>query len=296
MTSSFLPLGSGARGGAGCRPRPRGGGGGGTKEAGKDSWLAVCASSKCCDMASAISPPATETSSQGRGVGVGVGGVGDSIIPEGGLAAGCKAGNVHQTASRGSPGPAQKWGREPSKQQPQTPKGRPIPVPPKEGSSPRLKKNERAKSGVSLQPGPKAGSSDNGNSKKPPPSSSGSLSTPQASASLATFRVYEQDLLCSPDEVKVFSDEGEDGIGGVGGVDLEGAAGSSRIIEELEAELLEEKAALIRETELGIKQELISSRLEPGGSNYLTRKMNCRRMRSCAAVECLAFNYSEAYI
>ena len=70
-----------------------------------------------------------------------------------------------------------------------------------------------------------------------------------------SFRVCE-DLLCSSDELRVFTEEGEE---------EERESGGARLLqEELEAALFEEKSSLIRETELGLKQEGFFSRLEAG--------------------------------
>jgi hypothetical protein len=75
-------------------------------------------------------------------------------------------------------------------------------------------------------------------------------------SSSVPFRVCE-DLLCSSDELRIFTEEGEE----------EERGGGGHLQEELEAELLEEKSSLIRETELGIKQEGLFSRLEAGAFN-----------------------------
>ena len=93
----------------------------------------------------------------------------------------------------------------------------------------------------------------------PPPASlprpSSSSSSPSGSGPVCSFRVCE-DLLCSSDELRVFTEEGEEEERESGGV--------RHLQEELEAALFEEKTSLIRETELGLKQEGFFSRLEAG--------------------------------
>ena len=93
----------------------------------------------------------------------------------------------------------------------------------------------------------------------PPPPSSSASSPPSGSsgpaAACSSVRVCE-DLLCSSDELRVFTEEGEE---------EERESGGARLLqEELEAALFEEKTSLIRETELGLKQEGFFSRLEAG--------------------------------
>ena len=91
----------------------------------------------------------------------------------------------------------------------------------------------------------------------PPSSSPSSSSPPSGSGPACSFRVCE-DLLCSSDELRIFTEEGEEEERESGGV--------RHLQEELEAALFEEKTSLIRETELGLKQEGFFSRLEAGKS------------------------------
>ena len=89
-----------------------------------------------------------------------------------------------------------------------------------------------------------------------PPTAS-STSSPSVPGPACPFRVCE-DLLGSSDELRVFTEEGEEEERESGGV--------RHLQEELEAALFEEKTSLIRETELGLKQEGFFSRLEAGKS------------------------------
>ena len=91
----------------------------------------------------------------------------------------------------------------------------------------------------------------------PPPSASSPPSGPGPVSACSSVRVCE-DLLCSSDELRVFTEEGEE---------EERESGGARLLqEEIEAALFEEKTSLIRETELGLKQEGFFSRLEAGES------------------------------